>query len=78
MTRYYTRARIVGPISWELRFIRAGLADVVVLDEQCIRTDIAEEAAKTNTPVIAASEKKLRWFQEPHKRLSRCNRRRSR
>jgi len=57
ITRYYTRGRIVGPISWELRFIRAGLADVVVLDEQCVRTDVAVEAAKVNAPVIAASEK---------------------
>jgi anaerobic carbon-monoxide dehydrogenase, CODH/ACS complex subunit alpha len=62
MTRYYDRARIVGPISWELRFIRAGLADVVILDEQCIRTDISEEAATVNTPVIAASEKNCVGF----------------
>ena len=62
MSRYYTRARIVGPISWEIRFIRAGLADVVVLDEQCIRTDVAEEAVKVNTPVIAASEKNCVGF----------------
>ncbi|MDR0373053.1 MAG: CO dehydrogenase/acetyl-CoA synthase complex subunit alpha [Nitrososphaerota archaeon] len=62
MTRYYHRARIVGPISWELRFIRAGLADVVVLDEQCVRTDVAEEAAKVNAPVIAASEKNCVGF----------------
>ncbi|HTY74315.1 MAG TPA: CO dehydrogenase/acetyl-CoA synthase complex subunit alpha [Candidatus Nanoarchaeia archaeon] len=62
MTRYYTRARVVGPISWELRFIRAGLADVVVLDEQCIRTDVFEEAAKVHAPVIAASEKNCMGF----------------
>ena len=62
MTRYYKRARIVGPISWELRFIRAGLADVVVLDEQCIRTDVYEEAAKVGAPVIAASEKNCMGF----------------
>ena len=62
MTRYYNRARIVGPISWELRFIRAGLADVVVLDEQCIRTDVYEEAGKVNAPVIAASEKNCMGF----------------
>ena len=62
MTRYYNRARIVGPISWELRFVRAGLADVVVLDEQCIRTDIYDEAAKVNAPVIAASEKNCMGF----------------
>jgi acetyl-CoA decarbonylase/synthase complex subunit alpha len=62
ITRYYTRGRIVGPISWELRFIRAGLADVVVLDEQCVRTDVAEEAAKVGSPVIAASEKNCVGF----------------
>jgi acetyl-CoA decarbonylase/synthase complex subunit alpha len=62
MTRYYNRARIIGPISWELRFIRAGLADVVVLDEQCIRTDIADEALKVHAPVIAASEKNCVGF----------------
>jgi len=73
MTRYYNRARIVGPISWELRFIRAGLADVVVLDEQCIRTDICNEAAKVNAPVIAASEKNCMGLQEPHKRPNRRN-----
>jgi acetyl-CoA decarbonylase/synthase complex subunit alpha len=62
ITRYYTRARIVGPISWELRFIRAGLADIVVLDEQCVRTDVADEAAKVGSPVIAASEKNCVGF----------------
>ena len=71
MTRYYTRARIVGPISWELRFVRAGLADVVVLDEQCIRTDIYDEAGKVGAPVIAASEEELHGLQEPNKRPSR-------
>ncbi|HIJ09061.1 TPA: CO dehydrogenase/acetyl-CoA synthase complex subunit epsilon [Candidatus Bathyarchaeota archaeon] len=62
MTRYYNRARVVGPISWELRFIRAGLADVVVLDEQCIRTDVYDEAGKVGAPVIAASEKNCMGF----------------
>ena len=62
MTRYYTRARVVGPISWELRFVRAGLADVVVLDEQCIRTDVYDEAGKVGAPVIAASEKNCMGF----------------
>ena len=62
MTRYYNRARIVGPISWELRFIRAGLADVVVLDEQCVRTDVYDEASKVDAPVIAASEKNCMGF----------------
>ena len=56
-TRYFDRAKIVGPISWELRFIRGGFADVVVLDEQCVRTDASLEAERVKAPVIAASEK---------------------
>jgi len=56
-TRYYKRAKIVGPISWQLRFIRSGVADVVVLDEQCIRTDALLESQNVKAPVITASEK---------------------
>ena len=61
-TRYYDRAKIVGPISWQLRFIRGGFADVVVLDEQCVRTDAFDEAHKVHAPVIAASEKNCMGF----------------
>ncbi|MEM3357073.1 MAG: 4Fe-4S dicluster domain-containing protein, partial [Candidatus Bathyarchaeia archaeon] len=56
-TRYYKRAKIVGPISWQLRFIRSGVPDVVVLDEQCIRTDALYEAQNVKAPVIVTSEK---------------------
>ncbi len=56
-TRYYKRAKIVGPISWQLRFIRSGVPDVVVLDEQCIRADALYEAQNVKAPVIVASEK---------------------
>jgi len=57
ITRYYKRGKIVGPISWQLRFIRSGVPDVVVLDEQCIRTDALNEAQRIKAPVIVASEK---------------------
>ncbi|MEM2137174.1 MAG: CO dehydrogenase/acetyl-CoA synthase complex subunit alpha [Candidatus Methanomethylicia archaeon] len=58
ITRYEKRrAKIVGPISWQLRFIRTGIPDVIVLDEQCIRTDIVEEAKKIGAVLIAASNK---------------------
>ena len=57
ITRYYDRGKIVGPLSWQLRFIRSGVADVVVLDEQCVRNDAFVEAQKVKAPVIAASEK---------------------
>jgi len=57
ITRYHNRAKVVGPISWQLRFIRSGIPDVVVLDEQCIRADSFEEAQKIKAPVIVTSEK---------------------
>ena len=58
MTRYSPQTtKIVGPISWQLRFIRSGLADLIVVDEQCIRADTLIEAHKVMAPVIASSPK---------------------
>jgi anaerobic carbon-monoxide dehydrogenase, CODH/ACS complex subunit alpha len=57
ISRYNYRAKVVGPISKQLKFIRSGVADVIVVDEQCIRTDVLEEARKNNTVVIATSDK---------------------
>jgi acetyl-CoA decarbonylase/synthase complex subunit alpha len=61
LTRYEKkRAKIVGPISWQLRFIRTGVPDVIVIDEQCIYTDIVSEAQEIKAVVLAASDKALR------------------
>ncbi|MEM2129373.1 MAG: CO dehydrogenase/acetyl-CoA synthase complex subunit alpha [Candidatus Bathyarchaeia archaeon] len=57
VTRYNPKAKIVGPISWQLRFIRSGIPDVIVVDEQCIRADSLVEAQKIKAPLIATSEK---------------------
>ena len=57
VTRYTNRAKVVGPLSRQLFFIRTGIADVIVTDEQCIRTDVPIEAAKVGTAVIATSDK---------------------
>lgn len=57
MSRYDKRSKVIGPISWQLRFIRAGIPDLIVVDEQCIRTDVLTEARKIGVPVIATSEK---------------------
>ncbi len=57
MTRYSSRAKIVGPISWQLRYIRSGVPDVIVIDEQCIRTDTVLEADRINAPLIATNDK---------------------
>ncbi|HZD43995.1 MAG TPA: CO dehydrogenase/acetyl-CoA synthase complex subunit alpha, partial [Methanomicrobiales archaeon] len=56
-SRYSPDAKIIGPISWQIRYVRSGIPDLIVVDEQCIRTDILEEAKAHSTPVIATSEK---------------------
>ncbi|MBA7608477.1 hypothetical protein ES703_15654 [subsurface metagenome] len=58
-SRYDKRAKVVGPISWQLRYVRSGIPDLIVVDEQCLRTDILEEAQKIGVPVIATSEKSM-------------------
>ncbi|MHA1963893.1 MAG: CO dehydrogenase/acetyl-CoA synthase complex subunit alpha [Candidatus Thorarchaeota archaeon] len=57
ITRRDPKAKVIGPISWQLRFIRSGRADVVVVDEQCVRTNVVEEAQKVMAPVISTSDK---------------------
>jgi acetyl-CoA decarbonylase/synthase complex subunit alpha len=57
MTRYSTGAKIVGPISWQTRYIRSGIPDVIVVDEQCVRADTLIEAGNTHAPFIATSGK---------------------
>ncbi len=57
ITRYNPKAKIVGPISWQLRYIRSGIPDVIVVDEQCIRADSLVEAQKIKAPLIASSPK---------------------
>ena len=61
MTRYHSKAnrnaKIVGTIAKELKFIRSGIPDVIVVDEQCVRADILREAEKLGMPVISTNEK---------------------
>ncbi len=57
ITRYSSKAKIIGPISWQLRYIRSGIPDVVVIDEQCVRADTLQESAHIRAPLIATSEK---------------------
>lgn len=61
ITRYERKsAKIVGPISWQLKFIRTGVPDVVVIDEQCIYTNILEEIKKIGSILIATTDKAMR------------------
>src|SRR5660398_140888 len=57
MTRYNKTAKIIGSMSEELKYIRSGVPDVLVTDEQCVRADILQEAQKLHIPVIATNEK---------------------
>ncbi len=57
ITRYSSKAKIIGPISWQLRYIRSGIPDVIVIDEQCVRADTLQESAIIHAPLIATSEK---------------------
>lgn len=56
-TRYSDRAKVIGPLSRQLYYVRTGIADVIVTDEQCIRTDIGIEAKKVGSALIATSDK---------------------
>lgn len=57
MTRYNKQAKIIGTIAKELKYIRSGIPDVIVVDEQCVRADILKEASKLNIPVFTTNEK---------------------
>lgn len=57
ITRYNRNAKIIGSMSKQLKYIRSGIPDVLVVDEQCVRADILKEASKLKMPVIATNEK---------------------
>jgi acetyl-CoA decarbonylase/synthase complex subunit alpha len=56
-TRYSAKAKVIGPFSRQLFFIRSGIADVIMTDEQCIRTDMPIEATKAGSALIATLDK---------------------
>ena len=64
MTRYYQKAKIAAALSRQLKVIRAGLADVIVIDEQCIRADILYHAGKLGIPVICTNEKAMHGLRD--------------
>ncbi len=51
--------KIIGPLSNQLPYVRSGIADVIVLDEQCIRVDTLENAKTIGIPVITTSDKNI-------------------
>ncbi len=59
LTRYWDRVKVVGSMSRQMRFIRTGVPDVVMVDEQCVRTDNIWEAKKIKAAFIATNEKNM-------------------
>jgi len=56
LARFSKNAKIVGPISRQLMFVRSGVADLMIIDQECVRGDIVDEAIKVGTRVIASSD----------------------
>ncbi|MFW9991652.1 MAG: CO dehydrogenase/acetyl-CoA synthase complex subunit alpha [Candidatus Odinarchaeota archaeon] len=63
-TRYDPRTKVIGTISQQQRYIRSGRADLVVIDEQCIRADVVEEAQKVGAVVISTTDKAFRGLED--------------
>jgi len=57
LTRYYDGAKVVGSLARQMFYIRSGLADVVMVDEQCVNLRAFEQAKLVNAPFIATNEK---------------------
>jgi acetyl-CoA decarbonylase/synthase complex subunit alpha len=71
ITRYSQRAKIIGPLSRQLYFVRSGLADVIVIDEQCIRTDIPKQASLVGSALIATCDKACHGLEDmKHKEIN--------
>jgi len=68
VTRYSERAKIVGPLSRQLYFVKTGFADVIVTDEQCIRTDMPQQAAAVGSALIATTDKASYGLEDMTKR----------
>ena len=56
-TRYNDKAKVIGPLSHQRFFLKNGLADVIVTDEQCVIADIPAIAKETGAALIAWSDK---------------------
>jgi acetyl-CoA decarbonylase/synthase complex subunit alpha len=63
LTRYYDGAKVIGSMSRQMHFIRSGLADVVMVDEQCVNLRSFEQAQLVGAPFIATNEKNMGGLQ---------------
>ncbi|MFQ6086219.1 MAG: CO dehydrogenase/acetyl-CoA synthase complex subunit alpha [Candidatus Bathyarchaeia archaeon] len=58
-SRHHSKVKIIGPLSWQLRFIRSGIPDIIIIDMQCIRTDVLAEARKIKALLITTSSQDM-------------------
>lgn len=56
LARYTPSVRIIGSISDQLSCVREGIANVVVVDEQCIHADLPWEVARIGGFLLVSSE----------------------
>jgi anaerobic carbon-monoxide dehydrogenase, CODH/ACS complex subunit alpha len=64
LARYSSRARIAGPLSRLLFFLRCGIADVVMCGGGNMLTDIVKEASSTGTGFIATDARAVYGLQD--------------
>jgi CO dehydrogenase/acetyl-CoA synthase alpha subunit len=55
LSRHYQRTKMMGNQADQIEVIRSGIADVVILDTQCIHADVIKEARNAGSLVIATS-----------------------
>ncbi|MBS1263629.1 MAG: Acetyl-CoA decarbonylase/synthase complex subunit alpha 2 [Methanonatronarchaeales archaeon] len=64
MTRINPHVNVVGALSKQVKYIRTGAPDVVVIDEQCIRADVLEECRKVGARLVACSGQAVHELQD--------------
>ncbi|MCS4541917.1 MAG: CO dehydrogenase/acetyl-CoA synthase complex subunit alpha [Euryarchaeota archaeon] len=57
IARINPKAKVIGSLARQLYAVKSGIADVIIVDEQCVRTDTMEEAQKIKSVVIATNDK---------------------
>ncbi len=57
LARRSDKVKVIGPYTQQMKFVKTGVADVIVIDEQCVRTDIHKIAQQLRTPIIATNER---------------------
>ncbi len=56
-TRYSDKAKVIGPLSHQRFFLKTGIPDLIITDEQCVWCDTPEIARQMGNALIATSDK---------------------